>query len=95
MKKIIKISSASFILILVSVFGLFYFSNKPKSSQNLKSVHIKKSSEVIYDKFGIPHIYANDESDAYFSLGFVMGRDRLWQMEVLRRAAAGRRRPSS
>ena len=46
--------------------------------------------QVIRDRHGVPHIYAQNPNDAYFGLGFVHAQDRLWQMEVNRRIAAGR-----
>src|SRR5690606_14524287 len=46
--------------------------------------------EVLYDEWGIPHIYAQHEEDAYYALGYVHAQDRLFQMEMLRRAASGR-----
>src|SRR5687767_8970557 len=44
---------------------------------------------VIYDQRGVPHIFAASESDAYRALGFVVARDRLFQLELQTRAAAG------
>tara|TARA_R110001592_G_scaffold326345_1_gene607142 strand:- start:151 stop:2622 length:2472 start_codon:yes stop_codon:yes gene_type:complete len=41
------------------------------------------------DNWGVPHIVAESESDAYFALGYAMGQDRLFQMELLRRLACG------
>nr|WP_285903346.1 penicillin acylase family protein [Arenibacter sp. H213] len=46
--------------------------------------------DVYYDNYGIPHIYAQEEEDAYRSLGYVHAQDRLWQMELMRRIAAGK-----
>ena len=38
----------------------------------------------------MPHIYAsNDDHDLYFSVGYVMAQDRLWQMDLIRRATRG------
>lgn len=46
---------------------------------------------VVYrDAFGIPHIYAKKESDLYRAVGYCMAQDRLWQMDLLRRACTGR-----
>ena len=42
------------------------------------------------DSWGIPHIRAAGRSDLFFAQGFVHAQDRLWQMEINRRAAAGR-----
>lgn len=46
--------------------------------------------EVFRDRWGIPHIYAQDETDLMFAQGFVHAQDRLWQMEFNRRLVAGR-----
>jgi len=46
--------------------------------------------EVYYDTYGIPHIYAKNQADAYLALGYIHAQDRLWQMDVLRRIAPGR-----
>src|SRR5690606_15551117 len=46
--------------------------------------------EIVRDTDGIPHIYAANEADAYFALGFVHAQDRLFQMEMQRRVGAGR-----
>lgn len=46
--------------------------------------------EVIRDKWGVPHIKAENNHDLYFAQGFVQAQDRMWQMEQNRRAATGR-----
>jgi penicillin amidase len=46
--------------------------------------------EVVRDRWGIPHIYAQNEHDLFFAQGFVHAQDRLWQMEMNRRASSGR-----
>jgi Protein related to penicillin acylase len=38
----------------------------------------------------VPHITANNQTDAYTALGYLHAQDRLWQMELIRRIAAGR-----
>ncbi|MEL7173987.1 MAG: penicillin acylase family protein, partial [Pseudomonadota bacterium] len=45
---------------------------------------------VIRDRWAIPHIRAQNAQDAYFALGMIHAQDRLWQMEINRRAAQGR-----
>lgn len=45
---------------------------------------------VAYDERMVPHIFAENLSDAAFIQGFVTARDRLWQMDFLTRAAVGR-----
>ena len=46
--------------------------------------------EIRYDRRGVPHIFATTEADAIRALGFVVARDRLFQLEAQARAASGR-----
>jgi penicillin amidase len=46
--------------------------------------------EVLFDPSGVPHVYARDPEDAWFAAGVMHARDRLWQMELYRRATSGR-----
>ena len=50
------------------------------------------SNEVLvrYDAYGIPHIQASSETDAFYALGWVQAQDRLFQMDLLRRLTSGR-----
>lgn len=41
------------------------------------------------DERGVPYIEAASEADLYFAQGYATASDRLWQMDVLRRAARG------
>src|ERR1044071_6404029 len=46
-------------------------------------------AEVLYDDRGVPHVFAATEEDAWRAEGFVVARDRLFQLELQTRAAAG------
>jgi penicillin amidase len=45
---------------------------------------------VMFDRYGIPRIQAATAQDAAAALGWVHARDRLFQMDLMRRAASGR-----
>jgi len=45
--------------------------------------------EIITDRWGIAHIYAETEDDLFFAQGFNAARDRLFQFEIWRRQAHG------
>jgi len=45
--------------------------------------------EILRDRWGVPHIYAQNSRDLYFTQGFVHAQDRLFQMELNRRTAKG------
>jgi penicillin amidase len=51
---------------------------------------ISKKIEIFRDRWGVPHIYAQNLHDLLFGQGFVHAQDRLWQMEFNRRLVAGR-----
>jgi penicillin amidase len=46
--------------------------------------------EILFDAHAVPHIYARDVEDVWFATGYLHARERLWQMELYRRAAGGR-----
>jgi penicillin amidase len=50
---------------------------------------IQKKTQVLWDKYGIPHIYAHSAEDAYFVQGYIHAEHRLWQMELFRRLISG------
>jgi len=46
--------------------------------------------EIRYDHRGVPHIFATRDEDAYRALGYVVARDRLFQLWIQTMASAGR-----
>lgn len=50
---------------------------------------LSKPVEVLRDRWGVPHIYAQTAQDLFFAQGFVTAQDRLYQMEMWRRTGAG------
>ena len=85
-----------FVLTIVTAFILigggawFYLSSLlPDIDGTLVAPHIKEKTQIIRDKWGVPHIKAENANDAYFALGYTIAQDRLWQMELQRRAARG------
>src|SRR6185369_4364799 len=62
----------------------------PRTMGEIVVAGLSQPVEVLRDAYGIPHIYAASLEDAHFALGYVHAQDRLWQMEMNRRIAAGR-----
>ncbi|MCB0656914.1 MAG: penicillin acylase family protein [Saprospiraceae bacterium] len=50
---------------------------------------LTKPVEILVDRWGVPHIYAQSEHDLFFAQGYYAARDRLFQFEVWRRQATG------
>lgn len=78
------------ISILKSAFTLWSTTKLPKMEGDIKLPGINNTIEIIRDQWGIPHIYATNIHDVLFAQGFVHAQDRLWQMDLTRRAAQGR-----
>lgn len=88
-KKIILILTVLIFALFIVGF-LYYEWAKPSYSGPQKLKGLSAEVEVYFDEFGIPHIYATTDEDAYMALGYLHAQDRLWQMELIRRIAPGR-----
>jgi penicillin amidase len=62
----------------------------PGEEGELRLAGLAAPVEVTLDAQGIPRIAAADERDAAIALGWLHARDRMFQMELMRRGAAGR-----
>jgi penicillin G amidase len=79
------------VLILILVIGLlsFIFWQSPKYQGEITLSGLTQTTEIHFDKFGIPHIYAQGEEDAYRALGYIHAQERLFQLEMMRRVGSG------
>lgn len=57
--------------------------------RNFTIKELQKPVEILVDHWGIPHIYAETETDLFFAQGFYAAQDRLFQLEIWRRQATG------
>ena len=62
----------------------------PDVTSTLKLSGLQKPVEVCRDRWGVPHLRAENEHDAFFAQGFVTAQDRLWHMDYDRHRALGR-----
>jgi penicillin amidase len=77
------------VLGLVMALLIFIYFHSPKYSGEFTLNGIQSEVEILFDAYGVPHIYTENEEDAYFSLGFVHAQDRLFQLEMMRRVGTG------
>lgn len=90
--RLIKIILLGLLALIVLACGGSYFylqSTKPQLEGTLSLEGLHEAVEVYFDEYGIPHIYAQNEEDAQFALGYVHAQDRLFQMEMIRRVSNG------
>ncbi len=46
--------------------------------------------EILRDKWGVPHVYAANSDDLFFAQGWIAAKDRLFQIDLWRRAGSGK-----
>ena len=68
--------------------GLAAQASTPRGD-TLRVAGLQQRVEVLRDRWGIPHIYAQNEHDLFFAQGYSAARDRAFQFEMWRRQATG------
>ena len=53
-------------------------------------MYLNDAVNIYWDDRPVPHIYAMNESDMYYAMGYVHAQDRLWQMTLSQLAMEGR-----
>jgi penicillin G amidase len=86
--RIVNVSIALLAVLIAAVIYWYALRPLPKTAGEI-TAPISSSATVKRDARGIPHIEAASWQDAVFLQGYVTAQDRLWQMDVLRRFAAG------
>ena len=92
MRKLLLAAAALLLLPLAAaLLGSWYIGTARPARDGLLMVPgLQGEVEVWRDSLGVPHVFAASESDLLFAQGYLHGQDRLWQMELLRRAGEGR-----
>ncbi len=74
-----------------SLYLYFWLKNSVPVRDGTVSISgINESIEITFDKMGIPQVWAKNELDGYFTLGYLHASDRLFQMDMARRMSQGR-----
>ncbi len=92
-KKVLIGIAGTLIIIVIFLFLISYFmlrKSLPEYDGELTAKGLAANVEVYRDSFAIPMISAENEEDAAFALGFVHAQERLFQMDLARRAGQGR-----
>ena len=72
-----------------SLVGDFNEGDSLAATENQNYTGLTGEVSINIDRFGIPHIDAENLNDSVYAQGFIHARDRLWQMEYQRRSASG------
>jgi penicillin amidase len=92
MKKLFLLLASLALAVAAALAGIQAFLRRflPQIEGRTRLAGLRGPVEIIRDRWGVPHIYAEDEDDLFFAQGYVHAQDRLWQMELQRRMGAGR-----
>ena len=92
MKAAVRIGAVLVVVVLAVLAALTTWLNRsiPPIRGQESVTGLGAPVEVTWDSLGVPHIMAGSDSDALEALGYLHARDRLWEMETMRRAAEGR-----
>ena len=89
---LLRLTSAAILLAVLGLGLVYYLAARslPDYDKVLAVEGSRAEIEIVRDNAGVPHIFPQNDSDAYFGLGYAHAQDRLWQMTLLRRTAQGR-----
>jgi len=85
-------SARAIILILIALYLFFrwyFFPPLPTYSGSQKLAGIQEEVNVYFDEYGVPHIFAENEKDLFFSAGYIAARERLFQLSTIASAVRG------
>src|SRR5579872_1764108 len=74
-------------LLLVAISGCTLLS--PAVSEKEEPT-LHQPVEILFDRWGVPHIYAKNTDDLFFAQGWITARDRLFQLDMWRRIGTGK-----
>ncbi len=89
LKKLLAAVGIAVLLLPVAVCAALWFT-LPRGHMRAHIPHLSAPVTVTFDQDGIPRIRAANEHDAVAVLGYVHAGDRMFQMDLMRRAASGR-----
>jgi penicillin amidase len=93
MRRVLIYALVAIVLILIGSAGIGWWlvhRSLPQVDGTVQINGLKDEVVIRRDTLGVPHIKAVTMQDAALAQGYVMAQDRLWQMDILRRAASGR-----
>lgn len=92
LKWIGRVVAAVLILALFVAWAAYFTlrNTVPSPSGTMAVAGLAAPVRIVRDGEGVPHIFANSLEGVHFGIGFAHAQDRLWQMELQRRAVAGR-----
>jgi penicillin amidase len=96
MRPWLKISLGIFIsgLLVFFIGGYIFYkmlnNSLPVYEGSLQAPGLKEKVEIYRDSMAVPYIFASNDEDAAFALGYLHAQERMFMMDLVRRAGSGR-----
>jgi penicillin G amidase len=78
------------VLVAALIIGNRLYASLPQTSGVIEMAGLEAEASIVRDGHGVPHIFAETDHDGFYAMGVAHAQDRLWQMEITRRALRGR-----
>jgi penicillin amidase len=77
-------------ILFITIFVVCWIHHPlPPYQGELSLSGLKSSVDVFTDEFGVPHVFADNEDDLFFTAGYLSGRERLFQLSIVALAVRG------
>lgn len=79
--------------LVVVLLGGYLVSLWPQGRGMVRLERLPGPAAIVRDELGVPCIWGSSHRAAFFAMGYAHAQDRLWQLELMRRAAWGELAP--
>ncbi|MCJ7802793.1 MAG: penicillin acylase family protein, partial [Candidatus Marinimicrobia bacterium] len=87
--KYILIIVGILILLTILTIKLYFYYDVPEYNGKHSLLELRDTVEVFTDSYGVPHIFAKSNEDLFFTAGYIIARERLFQLSLLAAVARG------
>ena len=88
--KVVFVFVISICIVLLFLLHNLLTDSLPQTDGEIRLPVLRKPADIYRDRFGVPHIFAANDTDLFKAAGYVTAQDRLWQLDFNRRVARGR-----
>jgi len=74
---------AALALVIILTLKIYYSGEDPLYSGKIELIGIVDTVEIYTDEYGLPNIYAKNNKDLFFTSGYLVARERLFQLSLI------------
>lgn len=87
--KVIILIAAAIVIAFLLTINVYYNSNTPTYDGQLTFRGIADTVEVYTDEYGMPYIFSKNNEDLFFTIGYTMAKERLFQLSLIKAIVNG------